>query len=230
MTTVHSGRAGPGSTRATGDDGTGAASDARDAAVSTAAHATESDPLSRTTAFTRVVEALVELHEAGQEAPSARAIADRSGIAVRTVLLLMQDPDALYGAALRHQSERRSSGVAAVPSGGGLATRANALVRTRVQHFEAIAPLWRAASRLSADSSAVSAELARQRRELDAPIATVFEPELRAIARPDRAAALAAVELACSLETWDQVRRQKGLSVAESAKVVVMMLEGVLRE
>jgi hypothetical protein len=86
------------------------------------------------------------------------------------------------------------------------------------------------AARLSADSTAVSEELARQRRELDAPVATVFEAELSTISRPERAAALAAVEVACSLQTWDQLRRVKGLSVAESAKVIVMLLEGVLRE
>jgi hypothetical protein len=60
-------------------------------------------------------------------------------------------------------------------------------------------------------------------------MAEVFERELKRMPRHKRATALDAIDVAAGWETWDQLRRVKGLSVTSAARVVELLIAGALR-
>jgi AcrR family transcriptional regulator len=183
--------------------------------------------LRRLNSFERAVDALLDLIESGNTAPTAQQIADRSGISVRTVFRLTEDIDALHGAAVHRQVARTAHLYVRLPSTGTLSSRIRALVRNRVTVFEAIAPVRRVADRL--DGSAHIAEgLQLHHLILRAQVAEVFETELAAMPRSRRADALHAIDVSAGWETWDQLRRTTGLSAPAAARIVGMLLEGVL--
>jgi AcrR family transcriptional regulator len=184
----------------------------------------------RLNSFERAVDALLDLIEAGNATPTAQQIADRSGISVRTVFRLTEDNESLHAAAIRRQAERTAHLYVSIPSEGDLPGRVRALIRTRVTLFEAIAPVRRVAEQLAAGSAPIAEGLEMHQLMLRAQVAEVFEPELSALPRSKRADALHAAEVAAGWATWDQLRRTMGLSAASSARIVKLLLDGVLQD
>src|ERR1700722_20308308 len=69
----------------------------------TAAEIADGRTRRRLNSYERAVDALLDLIESGNEAPTAQQIAERSGISVRTVFRLSEDIGSLHVAAvLRH--------------------------------------------------------------------------------------------------------------------------------
>ena len=60
-------------------------------------------------------------------------------------------------------------------------------------------------------------------------VAEVFDRELKSLPRHRRTTALDAADVAAGWETWDQLRRGKGLSVTSSAQVMELLVGGALR-
>jgi AcrR family transcriptional regulator len=183
----------------------------------------------RLNSYERAVDALLDLIEAGQPSPTAQQIADRSGISVRTVFRLTDDLESLHAAAVQRQMERTAHLYSkALPTTGTLAVRIRALLKNRVTIFETIAPVRRVADRLAADSARIAEGLDLHHLLLRTQVAEVFETELAAVPRARRLDTLNATDVAAGWETWDQLRRTMNLPVASAAKVVTLMLEGVL--
>ncbi len=63
---------------------------------------------------------------------------------------------------------------------------------------------------------------------LRAQVAELFAGELASMTPTRRAVVLDAADVAAGWETWEQLRRAKGLAPPAAAKVVVSLLEGVL--
>jgi AcrR family transcriptional regulator len=182
----------------------------------------------RLNSFERAVDALLDLLASSGEMPTAQQIADRSGISVRTVFRLTEDIESLHAAAVMRQVERTAHLYVTLPSTGTLSTRLRVLVRNRSSVFESIAPVRRVADRLAPSSSAIAEGMELHHLMLRTQVAEVFSREFKAMARHRRAAALDAVDIAASWETWDQLRRLKGLSVPSSSRVMGLLIEGPL--
>jgi hypothetical protein len=95
--------------------------------------------------------------------------------------------------------------------------------------FEAIAPVRRVGDRIAASSKSIAEGVELHHLLLRNQVAGVFELELNALPRQRRAAVLDAADLSAGWETWDQLRRLKGLTVTSSTRVVELMVGGVLR-
>jgi hypothetical protein len=103
------------------------------------------------------------------------------------------------------------------------------LLKNRVTVFEAIAPVRRVGDRLAATSDLITEGLRLHHMLLRTQVSEVFEAELTRMVRSRRPMALDAIDVAAGWETWDQLRRVKGLSVTESARVVELLITGALR-
>jgi AcrR family transcriptional regulator len=185
--------------------------------------------LRRLNSYERAVDALLDLIESGNEAPTAQQIAERSGISVRTVFRLTEDMESLHAAGLLRQMERTAHLYITLPSTGPLTTRLRTLVKNRVTVFEAIAPVRRVGDRLASSSTRITEGLDLHHMVLRTQMAEVFERELKRMPRHKRATALDAIDVAAGWETWEQLRRGKGLSVTSAARVMETLIAGALR-
>ena len=183
----------------------------------------------RLNSYERAVDALLDLIEAGNDAPTAQQIAERSGISVRTVFRLTEDIESLHAAAVLRQVERTAHLYVALPKTGTFESRLRTLVKNRVDVFETIAPVRRVADRLAASSVRIAEGMELQMVMLRAQVAEVFERELEALPRQRRATVLNAADVAAGWETWDQLRRRKRLSVTLAARVMEVLVGGALR-
>src|SRR5262249_38956867 len=94
-----------------------------------------------------IVDALVELVGDGVMEPTARQVAARAGVGIRTVFRRFSDMEGLFARMnTRVQAEALPILVGGRP-GGDIVERARALVRRRMDFFERIAPYKRSANR-----------------------------------------------------------------------------------
>ncbi len=182
----------------------------------------------RANSFERAVDALLDLIESGNPSPTAEDIAERSGISVRTVFRLTEDIESLHAAAVMRQMERSAHLYVTLPNTGSVTTRARALVRNRSAIFETIAPVRRVGERLALTSPQIAEGLQVHHLVLRMQIQKLFAAELKALSRVRRETVLDALDVATSWETWDQLRRLKGLSVAASIRVVNLLVTAAL--
>jgi AcrR family transcriptional regulator len=183
----------------------------------------------RLNSYERAVDALLDLIESGNEAPTAQQIAERSGISVRTVFRLTEDIESLHAAGILRQMERTAHLYVDLPKTGPLTTRMRMLVKNRVDVFEAIAPVRRVGERMAATSTAIAEGLELHHLVLRTQVADVFDRELKEKPRQRRATSLDAIDVAASWETWELLRRGKGLSVTSAARVMEVLIAGAVR-
>jgi AcrR family transcriptional regulator len=176
----------------------------------------------------RAVDAVLDLIESGVASPTAQQIAARSGLSIRTVFRVTEDVESLRAAAVQRQAERVAPLYVALPQGGSTATRIRALVKNRASIFETIAPVRRVGEQLALRSPHVAQGLDRQHRLLRAQVVALFEPELAALGGTEAQDALHGADVVAGWETWEQLRRGKGLSVPEASRVVRGLLERIL--
>ena len=182
----------------------------------------------RANSFGRAVDALLDLIESGNPSPTAQDIAERSGISVRTVFRLTEDIESLHAAAVMRQMERSAHLYVALPNTGSVTSRTRALVRNRSTIFETIAPVRRVGDRLAITSPQISEGLQVHHLVLRMQIQKLFAAELKTLSWARRETVLDALDLATSWETWDQLRRLKGLSVGASVRVVNLLVTAAL--
>jgi TetR/AcrR family transcriptional regulator, regulator of autoinduction and epiphytic fitness len=202
--------------------------------VPTLPHVAQSDDVAdgrnrrRINSFDRAVDALLDLIVSGNPSPTAQDIAERSGISVRTVFRLTEDIESLHAAAVMRQMERTAHLYADLPNTGSVASRAHALVKNRSAVFETIAPIRRVGDRLATVSPQIADGLQVHHLVLRMQIEELFASELRAMGRVRRETVLSALDVAASWETWDQLRRLKRLSIAESVRVMDLLVAAAL--
>lgn len=172
-----------------------------------------------------IVEALLSLLEEGGPKPSARAIAERAGVSLRSVFQHFDDMEALYAECVRQQFAKVAPLLEQVPAVGSVDERIAALVRQRAAMYERVAPIRRAAIAHASTSPALREGIERiakaQRRQLQA----LLEDELD---RADRREVLAALDAATSFECWEHLRHAQRLSTAAAERCMVMLVTGLL--
>lgn len=174
-----------------------------------------------------VVTAILALLDEGDAQPTAHQVAQRSGVSMRSIFRQFDDMDALHRAAIDRQIERITPMLTPLPTDGTAALRIEALVGSRREIFEAIAPVRRLALRLAPQSPPIRRELARIGRFFRDQVATVFAPELHAA---DGAVLLEALDAATSWDAWERLRVGQGLDAADAAGVVTLTLAALVRE
>ena len=210
------------STGATGSTG------APDASDTTGARAIDGRLLRAERTRAVVVEALLDLLQAGDVSPTARQVSDRSGVSMRSIFRLFEDVDALHAEAIAANLERVAHLFVAPDAAGSVDRRVSALVEQRTRLFESIAPVRRTAIRLAPRSAPIAAELARSDEVLRSHLAPLFAPELGALPSRRRAGVIEALDALSSWETWERLRTAQGLDAGIAAGIVSALVLAAL--
>ncbi|MFM8412235.1 MAG: TetR/AcrR family transcriptional regulator [Alphaproteobacteria bacterium] len=167
-----------------------------------------------------IVVALLELIGSGVAAPTARQVAERGGVGIRSVFRHFSEMESLYAAMdARLEGEVRRMFLGGDRS-GSLEERAVGFVRQRAAVFERVAPFKRAANLQRPRSSFLEQRHRGMQRELRSDL-LAWLPELRS----SNPAVVDAFDLLGSFEAWDRLRTDQGLG----AKAVVAALERLAR-
>jgi AcrR family transcriptional regulator len=175
-----------------------------------------------------VIDAFLELIDAGETQPTARSIASRAGVSLRSVYVRFQDLDAVIVSAAQRQWERVLEITEPLPTSGPRAARLDAFVAQRCRVLELIAPVRRVAEAQEAGNPALQSLLTWARQTARDEIARVFSLELDALPRAERACVLDALDVAAGTTTWEALRRHRGRAVSTSRRVVAEMLTALL--
>jgi TetR/AcrR family transcriptional regulator, regulator of autoinduction and epiphytic fitness len=176
-----------------------------------------------------IADALLDLVTEGHLRPTAREIAARAGISLRSVYVHFDDLEDLFCVAARRQFDRVAPTRAAADHEGPLRARAEAVVQRRAQLFEDFGPIRRA-TELQAPFSPTLRRLvhnahAQGRKELE----RVFACELESLPTADRRRTLGAIDALTTGATWDLLREHHALSTRDAqrtmADAVVAQLE-----
>lgn len=165
---------------------------------------------------------MFELVGDGELTPTARQVADRAGVGIRTVFRHFSDMETLFAEMNGLLLDEADSLLAAPPAEGGLADRAVALVRSRARSFERFEPYLRSTRLHRARSPFLQRSYASFLAEQSAMLRR-WLPELDA-APGDWADAMQA---ATSFEQWDDLRSTRGLGKARTRATMERMVRAL---
>lgn len=174
-----------------------------------------------------IADAMLALLEEGEVQPTARAVAARAGVSLRTVFQHFDDMESLYAVCIERQFARNRESYEPVDPDLDFAARVDALVAERARFYERVAPVRRATLQIAHTSpvlqEALTAGAATHRRELTA----LFGADVAGKNRRER---LAAAEVVTSFEAWDHLRRVQGVSAAAAERIVARLTRAALED
>jgi AcrR family transcriptional regulator len=170
----------------------------------------------------RIVSALIALVAEGELAPTAEMVADRAGLSLRTVFRHFEEMDKLYleiaGAIIRRAEPLIGRPFAA----SGWPDIVPEMIDRRAEYFESVVPFKRALDLYRTRSPALEAasdEVARLSRQ-------VFLSRIPPEQMPEPAA-LEAMVLLVSIDSWIYLRHVQGLDIAAAKAAVVAGLRAL---
>jgi len=176
-----------------------------------------------------IVDALLALIGEGTPVPTAREVAERAGVGMRTVFRHFSDMESLYA----EMSERMRTEIRPLlegdPPEGPLEVRLRDLVERRALLFERILPFRRSSEAQRARSPFLEAQIRRDARALRAGLHR-WLPELSPAgdgARPEVTEALDAV---LSPELWVRLRTVQRLGPRRSRETLEHLARALVQE
>lgn len=163
----------------------------------------------------RLINAYLEVVRETGRIPIAAQIARKSELSMRTLFERFESLDALSLASADHAI---TVGLAvAQQTDADRETRIASDVSTRSQACETWLPLWRvlAAQQTQQRLTALRARIIALRRANIERIELMYRPELALLRDPGRKQVSLTLAMITSFESWDQARRDLGLSVRE---------------
>ena len=195
-----------------------------------AAESTDKRRVRRAANRQAVVEAMISLYADGQYTPTAVEIAERAGLSVRSLFRYFDDVDDLGAAAIAYQESQAFPLLAldARPE-DPLADRIARLVESRVRQYELLAPAARAARAVAHRRPAVAAKLAEINGIRREQVRTLFAAELESMSPPAADRTLATVDVLCSFESHQFLRRDHALEpdvlIAHLTETLAVLLQ-----
>ena len=172
-----------------------------------------------------IADALYDLLREGHGDASARAIAQRAGVSLRSVFQHFDDVEAVYAEVAARQEAAIRPFLSPIDSNVPLIERIDRLVSQRDDMYAIIAPIRHAlnAHRAARTSQLVREGLMRLHRAQREQIATTFPRELAGDER-----LLLQVDVSLSFETWNQFTAQHGLSRAAARGHLAGLVQSLL--
>ena len=163
-----------------------------------------------------VVDALLALQEDGDLTPTAQRVAERAGVALRTVFGHFSDMETLWAEAGARELEKLAELAVPIDPTLPLAERIELFCASRARTLEALLPVMRAARLREHTSAALT-----RNRELfiaagDDELSHAFAAELPLLG-PD---ALHALYLVAATGGWESLRFDRGLGVEQAADLM----------
>ncbi len=177
-----------------------------------------------------VVDALLSLLDDGNFRPTARQVAERAGVSLRSVYVHFDDLEDLFTAAAHNHFERMRDLVESIPADGPLESRLDAFLRQRERIHEASAQVRRAAVLQEPFSPALAEVLWLARKLSRAEVELVFAPELGRRDDAGREHLAIELEVIANASTWETLRVQHDLSAEAARETVGRMLRASLRD
>jgi TetR/AcrR family transcriptional regulator, regulator of autoinduction and epiphytic fitness len=175
-----------------------------------------------------IIDAVIQLIEAGDPSPSSRQIAAQAGVSVRLVFHHFADLDELFAGAADHQAARYQLTIAVLPPNGPVEARIRIICRQRRLLFEATGPVLRSAYARSPERTARSDVLAGQRLLLRRQLEVTLGPEIEA--RDSLApVVLDTIDVAAGWQNWSALRRDAGRTASSAEEVLVFAISRLLR-
>lgn len=168
-----------------------------------------------------VVDALLELLDEGNLRPTAREIAERANVSLRSVYVHFDDVEQLFQAAALRHYERLDAVRVELPTTGTLDERIVAFVDRRARLYEVGSNVAYAAVLQEPFSPAMRMILDQARRAGWAELDKVFGKELKGRARTRQRAALDAI---VHPGTWRILRLHHKMSIEEAKAIMVDQL------
>lgn len=176
-----------------------------------------------------VVDAYLDLVREGDMHPNVADVAERSGVSHRSVFRYFADKDELARTAVQRQMAWASS-LAAIPvaATAPLDDRIAALVEQRAEMFDRIGAVGRLSRALAGRQPIIAEQLELSRRFFRKQVKVLFERELTALGEPDSGEALGAIDVLCSFESYDLLRRDQGMSQARAKRTMARAVRASL--
>jgi TetR/AcrR family transcriptional regulator, regulator of autoinduction and epiphytic fitness len=177
---------------------------------------------------TAVVDALLALQEDGNLAPTAQQVAERAGVALRTVFGHFSDMETLWVEAGRRELAVLAELADQIDPSLPLAERVVRFASSRAVVLERLLPVSRAARLREPTSPALQGNRAIFIAAGDEEVRTVFATELAARSREDARRLLDALHVVAGLPGWEALRLDRGCTVAEARDHVARHLTALL--
>ena len=177
-----------------------------------------------------VVDAILVLLGEGNLNPTAREIADRANVSLRSVFRHFEDLDSLFLAAIERQATRTAHLYEPPVSTGTREDRTSSLVARRRKLYETIFEVRRGWMLRFYDQPRVAAILDAVYDALYSQIVTLYTRDFEALTAVRRRDLIDAVDAATSFDTWAHLRSHRGLSAARSAAVVKQTVLALLAD
>ena len=156
----------------------------------------------------KIVDALFELVGEGNLMPTARQVAERADLGIRTVFRHFADMDSLFEEmSVRLREEVKESLQAEIPDRTA-AERLDELLRRRCQFYERVSPFWKATEAQRSRSAFLTETHQSEAPKLRANL-FAWLPEFKALS----AELTDALEMTMSPEAWHRLRTEQRLSV-----------------
>ena len=166
-----------------------------------------------------VVDALLALQEEGDLTPTAQRVAERAGVALRSVFGHFSDLETLWAEAGTRELDKLAALAVPVSAELPLAERIALFSASRARTLEALLPVMRAARLREPTSPQLQANRRLFIAAGDAEVAQAFGPELAE--RGSQADTLVvAIYLAAGGPAWEGLRHDRGLDVAAATELL----------
>jgi TetR/AcrR family transcriptional regulator of autoinduction and epiphytic fitness len=181
---------------------------------------------SRTRTF--ILDATIDLIDAGNPAPRAHQVAAQAGVSDRLVFHHFTDLDQLFAQAVERQASQYRALTTAMPAHGPAEARIRIIARQRRRLFEALGPVLRASYARLPATSALTEVLVHQRRLLRNQLEVTLRPEIsaRGAQAPE---ALETLHVITGWQSWSALRFESGHSAVEAERITVFTVDRVLR-
>ena len=172
-----------------------------------------------------VVDALLALYRDGNLDPSAADVAERSGVSPRSLFRYFDDVDDLCRAAIdRHYAILTTMAEIVPDPGAPLESRVQVLVDSRINLYETAGKVGLVARLREPFEPLIADRLVEGRAGLRAQIEILFQSELAALGATRRSAALSAIDVLFTFESYHLMRDVQGMARAG----IFSVLEDVL--
>lgn len=177
-----------------------------------------------------IIDAMRALHAEGELRPTARTIAQRAEVSLRTVWQHFADLETLLAHAGERDHQVLLSLAKPISAEQPLVARIEAFARQRARLLEKMTPSWRAARLEEPFSKELQRIKTRTFAIARGEVESVFGPELDRLDGRERARLLNCLVAAGSWENWDALRTGLKLSRQASREVLVTSVTALLAQ